>query len=422
MTFPSSDLTTGYPVTHDRSPLKICLIVGEASGDALGAPLMAALVAEVRQRYPGRVITFCGVGGDLMAREGLESFFPASDLAVMGLVEIIPHIPRILNRLAVAERLIQAEKPHVVVTIDAPGFAFRLARRLRRRSLDIPMIHYTAPTVWAWRSGRAAKIAGLYDHLLCLFPFEPPYFTRWGLDATYVGHPLLERIPYTPPRPLNGDGQRTLCLLPGSRTGEIKILLPTFLKAAGRIAVSNPNLQIRFVLPTLPHLKGLVDDLVYQAQLPFVIEVETDPEQGRKLMAQSTAALAASGTVSLELALLGVPMVVAYRVSSMTAMVMKRLLKTRYVSLVNILQNQPIVPECLQERCTPDVLVQSLLPLLYDGQGRSRQLTGLSNLYRGLTESMGGDLKNPPSPSRRAAGILLSHADRAGFPMDQGKG
>lgn len=339
------------------------LIAGEASGDQVGARLMQALCAKAYVR-------FSGIGGPRMESQGLCSLFPMSDLSVMGIFEVLPHIPRLLKRLEETERDILEQRPDVVVTIDAPGFNFRLAKRLKKQG--IPIIHYTAPTVWAWRPGRARKVARFLSHLLTLFPFEPPYFEKEGLPTTFVGHPLVEmdigpqrkegfrqRYGYTQTQPL-------LCLLPGSRQKEVDSLLPLFLNALDILKSRLPDLQI--LLPVVSHLESSVRAHLKESSLSF--KIISDPQEKIAAMAASDVALAASGTVALELALTETPMVIAYKMNPLTAWVARRLLLTRYACLVNILLNESVVPELLQENCTVRKIVESVL---VEMQGSQRE-------------------------------------------------
>jgi lipid-A-disaccharide synthase len=333
----------------------IYLIAGEASGDQIGARLISAL----RKKNP--TLKISGVGGPQMTQQGLKSLFPMEELSVMGLIEILPHLPVVLKRLRETEKHILQQQPDVIVTIDSPGFNFRIAKRLKKRG--IPVVHYTAPSVWAWRPGRAKKVAKFLSHLLTLFPFEPPYFEKEGLPTTFVGHPLIEmKIPSSRPqssfRAQYGykDTQPLLCLLPGSRKKEIDTLLPLFLKALEKIKLYQPDLGI--ILPTLPYLEPSLKIYLNNSDLP--IKVISDPQEKFSAMAASDIALAASGTVSLELALTQTPMVIAYKINFLTAYLMRRLLLTPYVCLVNILLNEPLVPELLQENCTVENIVESI--------------------------------------------------------------
>ena len=332
----------------------VYLVAGESSGDQLGANLIRAL-----KKWDD--LNFTGIGGPAMAQEGLQSLFPMSDLSLMGIIEIIPHIPRILKRLKQTEEDILSKKPDVVVTIDSPGFCFRLAKRLRRH--HIPLIHYTAPTVWAWRPGRAKKIAKIFDHLLALFPHEPPYFIKEGLDTTFVGHPLVE-MDITPERAL-GFRQRhcldekniVICLLPGSRRGEVNRLLPIFVDVLRQLKNYYPNLQV--VMPVVPHLKEHLTQFLEPNDLSILIIA--DAQEKIAAMAASNLALAASGTVALELALTETPTVIAYKANPLTIFIVRRLILTPYVCLTNILLGRRVVPELLQEHCTVPEIFKALL-------------------------------------------------------------
>lgn len=354
-----------------QEPLHIFLIAGEPSGDLLGARLMAAL-----RRQTGGVVRFSGIGGERMVAEGLTPLFPMSELALMGLVELLPRLPGLLRRLAETVAAIRAARPDAVVTIDAPDFCFRVARRLR--GAGIPFIHYVAPTVWAWRPGRAARIAPLFDHLLALLPFEPPYFERVGLPCTFVGHPIIEsgadrgdgagfrsRHGIAPAAPV-------LTVLPGSRTSEIGRLSPDFGRTLAHLAPRYPDLVVP--VPTVPHVRDRVAAAIASWPVRTLL-VEGDREK-YDAFAASTAALAASGTVALELALARVPAVIAYRVHPLTAALYRRLVRVRYANLVNLMLDRMLVPELLQEDCRPDKLAAAVAGLLDDPAARQAQIEG----------------------------------------------
>jgi lipid-A-disaccharide synthase len=376
-----------------QSP-KIMLVAGEPSGDRLGASLMGAL----KRRLAGA--TFVGVGGTAMTAEGLKSAVPIDDLAVMGLVEVIPRIPRLARHIRNTAAQARREHPDVLVTIDAPGFNFRLARRLA--NTDIPRVHYVAPSVWAWKPGRAKKIAPLFDHLLALLPFEPPYFEAVGLPTTFVGHPAVE---HDQPGDATGfrkryavsDDTDVLVVLPGSRKSEVERLLPIFAETVQRVCANRPNLRI--VVPTVEHVRDAVSQAVQRwPGAPIVVAGE---EGRRDAFATATAALAASGTVSVELALAGVPAVIAYDVNKITAAIAKRLVKTDHVSLVNILLKRAAVPEYLLGECRVDLLAPAVARLLDDPEARETQ----RQAYRAAL-----DLLKPPDglPSAVAADVVIS--------------
>jgi len=373
----------------------IFLVAGEPSGDLLGGRLMAALKAET-----GGAVRFAGVGGETMAREGLDSLFPMSDLSVMGLTEVLPRLPLLVRRLRQTARAARDCRPDAVVTIDAPDFSFRLAKRLRGER--IPLVHYVAPTVWAWRPGRARKIARLLDHLLALLPFEPPYFEREGLKCTFVGHSVIEsgagRGDGAAFREAHGIAAETplLCILPGSRHGEVSKLLPVFSETLERLAVSQPDLKA--VLPVADSVAPHVAEATKGWPVPVVM---VRGEAGKfGAFAAADAALAASGTVSLELALAGTPAVIAYKVSAFTAWLVRRMVKVRFANLVNIVLDREAVPECLQEDCNPDLLAGHLGRLLGDAGARQAQIAAA----REAVDRLGG--KDDP-PSRRAARAVL---------------
>jgi lipid-A-disaccharide synthase len=336
-----------------------------------------------------------------MSGEGLRSLFPIDELSLMGLVEILPHLARLARRLRQTVDAIREARPAVVVTIDAPGFCLRVAARLRGGG--IPVVHYVAPSVWAWRPGRARRIAGLVDHLLALLPFEPPYFTVHGLACSYVGHPVLESgiAPRAPPPT---DRPRMLCLLPGSRRAEIDQHLPIFRETLALLRRDHPGLAV--VLPTIEPVAGLVRDMVGRwAEDVAVVEGEA---ARRDAFASADLALAASGTVILELAAAGVPLVACYRGRWLSAAVVRRLIRVRHVTLVNLLVGRTVVPELVQENCTPAGLAAALGELIVDPAARDRQ-------RRGFAEAL-GLLTVEGRPSDRAAAIVMDviAAGRAG--------
>jgi len=378
------------------SPL-IYIIAGEPSGDLLAARLMAAL-----KQLTDHSVRFAGIGGEAMREEGLESLFPQADLAVMGFAEVVPRIPRILGRLRQTLDDIEAKQPDLVVTVDSWGFTGRVAKALKKKGSIIPRLHYVAPMVWAWKEKRASMLARYVDRLLCLLPNEPAYFARYGLQAVHVGHSVLERLGETG----DGEGFRrrhkipenapVLCVLPGSRTSETSRLLPIFAATAERMSERFPGLHL--VIPTVETVSDAVRSAVAEWRLPAVV---IGNEEKWDAFANSSAALAASGTVALELAVSNVPMVIAYRVAPLTAMLARRLLTIKYVCLLNLLVDRPVVPELLQEKCTPGELTEALTPLMRDGPARREQLAGCQ-------EALGVLGVEGEKPSWRAAREALS--------------
>ncbi len=373
----------------------IFLVAGEPSGDLLGARLMAAL-KEAR----GGAVDFAGLGGPLMQAEGLESQFDVSELALMGLVEVIGHIPRILRRIRETEAAARAAAPDLFISIDSPGFSLRVARRLK--GAGFPLIHYVAPSVWAWKPGRAKKVAAYLDHLLCLLPFEPPYFERHGLGCSFVGHPVVETAQLqTDPEGLRASlglapEQPLLAVLPGSRRSEVERLMPVFAATVNELARGLPGLAA--VIPTVPNVAALVREKAAAWSVPVVV-VEGE-QRRRDAFAASRAGLAASGTVTLEMAVAGLPCVIAYGANPITAAIVRRLLKVEWVSMASLVLGRQVQPECLQENCRPDRILAALRPLLSDGPERRRVVADGLEAARRL--GLGGE-----APSHKAATAVL---------------
>ncbi|MHA1113538.1 MAG: lipid-A-disaccharide synthase [Alphaproteobacteria bacterium] len=372
----------------------VFLVAGEPSGDVLGGRLMAAM-----KRRAGGETRFAGVGGPSMEAEGLESLFPMRELSLFGITEIVPHLRSLRRRLRETEAEFRRLRPDALVTIDSPGFCFTLARRLR--DSDAPRIHYVAPTVWAWRPGRARKIARYLDHLLLLFPFEPPYFDAVGLANTVVGPPVLEadaagdgaafRVRHAIP-----EAAPMLCVLPGSRRSETDRLLPVFGATVALLRRDHPDLHV--VVPTVPAVADTVANAVADWAAPTVL---CAPEEKWDAFAACRAALAASGTVTLELAHAGLPMVVAYRVSPFTTLVALIMVRTRMMSLVNILLGRMAVPEMVLRHCRPAPLAREVNMLLGETPARRAQLAAfgeISEVFAGIGAP----------PSERAAETVLS--------------
>ena len=371
--------------------LRIYIIAGEPSGDALGARLLGAL-------REGGPVEAAGVGGDLMGREGVASLFPQAETAVMGLFEVLPRARRLLRRMDETVDDILRFRPDVVVTIDSGGFNKGIARRLIAAGCPAARVHYVAPMVWVWAPGRTRAMARLFDHLMTLWPFEPALFEREGLESTFVGHSLVEAAA--------GDGAafRTrhgigpdatvLAVLPGSRSGEVGRLLPVFRETLERLAGNIPALHL--AVPTVGTVEGRVRDAV--AGWPWPATVALGEEEKQDAFAASRAALGASGTVALELALAGVPQVTAYRLNRATALIGRAVVRTRRFCPVNIVLDRPVVPELVQGDCRPKPLARALRPLLFDGDARAAQLAA----FRELAEMLGGVGR----PSLRAAGTV----------------
>jgi lipid-A-disaccharide synthase len=369
------------------------LVAGEASGDVLGGRLMAAL----RARRPE--LAFAGIGGPRMAEQGLVSLFPMEELSLMGLAEVLPKLPRLARRMAEAEADVLARRPAALVTIDAPSFTLRLAARVRPKGVRV--IHYVAPQVWAWRQGRVRKIAQRVDRLLALLPFEPPFFEAAGIPTSFVGHPVLESgadggdaLRFRAAHGL-APALRLLAVMPGSRAGELARHLPVFARAVALLCQRIGTLAL--AIPTLPRLA----DAVRRAPWPVPPIVVTEAADKRDAWAASAAALAKSGTTSLELALASVPQVVAYRVNPVTAAILRRLITVPHASLANLLAGETVVPELLQEDCTPAALAGSLAPLLTDAATAAAQRAAFARVLARLRPHSG------LAPSEAAAEAVL---------------
>lgn len=382
--------------------MKVFLIAGEPSGDALGAALMAGLTA----LRPG--VTFEGVGGPLMEDEGLQSRFPMEELSVMGLAEILPRYAHLKRRIAETAAAVAALRPDVLITIDSPDFCLRVVRAARARRPDLPTVHYVAPTVWAWRPGRAAKMAPLIDHVLALFPFEPPYMQAAGMTCDFVGHPIATAPRATPEaaaafrasRGIAADQPLVLCL-PGSRKAEVTRLAARFNEALLRLRDREPSLRV--VLPTVRGVAPLVREMAERwPDPPHIVE---DAEEKRSAFAAADLALAASGTISLDLAANRVPMVIAYDMHPLSRWLIGRMLKVDTVTLVNLVSETRVVPEFLGADCQAEPIARMLAHLLESDTARGEQIAAMDLAMRRLGE--GGT-----PPGLRAAQSVLAFLDR----------
>ena len=376
------------------APLHVYIIAGEPSGDVIGGRLIAAL-------RDGGEVTVSGVGGPEMEAAGLRSLFPYGELAIMGLTEVLPSVPRILKRMRKTARDIAAARPDVIVTIDSPGFVFGVIRRLKSR--DCPRVHYVAPTIWAWRAGRVKKFRKHFDHLLALFSFEAPLFAEAGLDCTFVGHPISEGSV------ARGDGrafrerhgidpnETVLCLLPGSRVGEVGRHGPVAAEVVRTISAAHPDLKI--VVPAAPNVRADVERL-WAGQ---VMVVDGAGER-YDAFAASNLALAASGTVTLELAYAGVPTVVMYKVGRLTGEIARRMIKVAYATIVNIVADKQIFPEFLQSRCRAELIAPAVLALLND----PAKAAEIGREARAVADDIAG---SGDKPSVRAAQAIRTIVD-----------
>ena len=376
----------------------IYIVAGEASGDALGARLITAL----RGRRPD--LTFAGIGGERLAEQGMPSLFPMRELALMGLIEVLPNIRNLSRRMAETVADITARRPALIVTIDSPGFTLRLAERVK--PLGIPIIHYVAPQIWAWRPGRVKKVRERVDRILCLLPFEPVLFDNAGIPASFVGHPVLESgadggdAARFRARHGIAPGEKLLLAMPGSRRMEAKRLLPIFGATLRLLESRLPGL--RPVIAVSP----VVADLVREAAAgwpgrPILVETLAEKHDAFAAVRESGGAgLIKSGTSSLEMAVAGLPHVVTYRVNPITAAIIRRLVRVRFASLVNLLAEREVAPEFLQDRATPEALAEALNRLMTDAEAAAAQREGLASVL---------DQLHPPGlpPSEAAAEAVL---------------
>jgi lipid-A-disaccharide synthase len=376
---------------------KIVLIATEESGDRLGAHLMKVL----RQRLGGAV-RFEGVGGLAMAREGLKSLFPIEELSVIGFSAVVRQLPKLLRLIRNTVDAVVRAEPDILVIIDSPDFTHRVARRVRSRDSSIPIVDYVSPSVWAWRPGRARVMRAYIDHVLALLPFEPEEYRRLhGPPCSYVGHPLTEQLgslrPNAEEQARRNEKPPVLLVLPGSRRGEIRHHMGIFGDALGRLQAAGKAFEL--ILPTMPHLLDPIRESVKDWKVaPHIVVGEQEKRAAFRI---ANAALAKSGTVTLELALAGVPMVAAYRAGAVEAWIVLRAITVKSVILANLVVGENVVPEFIQEDCTADRLAGALGEILSDSPMRERQLAAFARIDDVMSTG------NQP-PSVRAADIVLA--------------
>lgn len=379
--------------------LKLYIIAGEPSGDRLGGAMMRAL----RQM---RDVDFRGVGGMEMTAAGLTSRFDMSELTVMGISEVLPKLPGLLRRIRETAEDVIATCPDALITIDSPDFTLRVAKRAKASVPDLKVIHYVAPSVWAWRPGRAAKMARHVDHVLALLPFEPPYMQAAGMTCDFVGHPVaaephpdVDEIASWRAAQGLAPGQPTLLLAPGSRRGEVRRLGGDFVATVQRLRTDLPDLAV--ICPVAETVVSEVQELLAPIAPPVLIVQPGDPAQKRLAFAAADVALCASGTVTLELAAAGTPMVAAYRTTWLTSQIVRRVIRVDTANLVNLVSGEKVVPEFLQEYCTVDALHSACMPLLQrDNHSGAAQRAVFEQVM--TTLGRGG-----PSPAERAARSTL---------------
>ena len=390
---------SGAGDVEGQQPLTIFLVAGEHSGDALGAKLMEAL-----RRKSETPLLFSGVGGEDMARQGLVSVFPIEDVAVMGPLSILPRLPRIVRRVYQTVDAALAIKPSIVVIIDSPEFTHPIAKRIRSRAPHIPIVDYVSPSVWAWRPGRAKRMRGYIDEVLALLPFEPDAHARLGgPPCTYVGHPLIERLDEIRNADASGLAQRlnldpntpVLLVLPGSRRSEVERLIGDFGDAVGALAAR--GLDFVVVIPAVKHVRDLIEKKSASWTIkPFIVDSASGKYAAMRL---ARAALAASGTVTLELGLAGVPAVVAYKVDALM-LKLRFMLKVPSIVLTNLVAGRNIYPECLQDDCNGQSLAAAIAPLMRDSEARTKQINALAEIPGRMSLASG-------TPSEVAAAAIL---------------
>jgi lipid-A-disaccharide synthase len=385
------------PRATSETERKIVLIATEESGDRLGANLMKVL----RQRL-GDAVQFEGVGGRSMAREGLTSWFPIEELSIIGLAAVVKQLPKILRLIKQTAAAVTEAAPDILVIIDSPDFTHRVAKRVRAIDPKIPIVDYVSPSVWAWRPGRARAMLTYVDHVLALLPFEPEAYRKLrGPPCSYVGHPLTEQLASLRPNPEEKQRREAappvLLVLPGSRRSEIRHHMAVFGQALARL--NGEGVAFDLILPTMPHLQEAVAEALKTWPVqPRVVIGEQDKRAAFRI---ARAALAKSGTVTLELALSGVPMATAYRTGSVEAWILRRAINVNSVILANLVIGENVVPEFLQQDCTPENLVQALRELLGETAQRRKQLEAFAKIDQIMSTG------NQP-PSARAADLVLA--------------
>ena len=378
--------------------MKIYLIVGEPSGDILASRLIKAIRAKCPETE------FLGIGGETMRAEGFDSLFDIKDLSVMGIMEVIPRLPTILRRKKEVLRDIEKIRPDVIVTVDSWGFVNSILKKLKKKKCNIPKIHYVAPQVWAWKKGRAKKAAKLMNHLMTLLPYEPPYFEKYGLNCTFVGHPVIENTADLPTdisllrkQTEIPENARILCVLPGSRHSEVSKLAPIFVESIKQIEKEIPNLFL--LIPSVETLKDEINEQFRNIGIPYrVIAGQNARYQAFRM---SEFALAASGTVSLELAACGTPHIIAYTFNPITNKLVEFVIKTKYANLINILADRFIIPEFVLRNCRADLIASEALSFL---QNKEKCETQISQIAEQLAKLKPTD----KLPSEKATEVVIN--------------
>ncbi len=377
--------------------MKLYFIAGENSGDFIGAGIIRSIK---QNNNDENNIFFCGVGGPQMESTGVKSLFDLQEINLMGFFEVLPHIFRIKNLINKTVEDIINSNTDILVTIDSPAFTFRVAEKIRKLAPKIKLIHIVAPSVWAYKEGRAKKYSKIYDKLLVLFPFEPPYFTKYGLSTEFIGHPVLEQSFYTKTKELRNefniaDNEKIITITPGSRKSEISRHMPIIRSALDVLASTN-KLTAIFVQPNELNVRYISEYLV-GANFNFIFST-----QRLKSFAVSDLALAKSGTNTLEIAASGIPMIVGYKLNILTYLILKIFIKIKYANIINIISNREIIPEYLQSDFTTENIIYALNAIMNDTKKANSQVT----FAKDVLKTMG--LGNKQNPSDKAAEIILS--------------
>tara|TARA_R110002126_G_scaffold13118_3_gene56542 strand:- start:58622 stop:59803 length:1182 start_codon:yes stop_codon:yes gene_type:complete len=379
--------------------LKVFIIAGEVSGDVLGGAVLKSL-----QRAPDVSLEVQGIGGDNILASGLnQSLFPMDELSIMGIAEVLPKIPHILKRIKQTVLAIEAFDPDVILSIDAPDFCFRVQKKIRKRGrVNAKQVHYGAPTVWAWRAGRAQKISKFLDGLICLFPFEPSYFEPHGLNAICAGHPVIGSGAMSADaakgrRDIPLKYTQVIGLLLGSRGGELKYTAGILCETVRRLQAKYPDLQVQ--VPTLKRIEGRVKALLDEYGIKNYY-IRTDPTQKWNVFASCQAALAVSGTVGLELCITKTPHIIAYKMSRFTHGILKHIIRTPYAHLGNVILNKPVIPEFIQDQCKPEEMAYVTEALMCD----DTHVRGMKQCFDEIAIAVGAN--SAVTPADKAADFV----------------
>ncbi len=390
--------------------IKIFMIAGEPSGDVLGSKLMLAIKYQAQKI--GKDIEFIGVGGVNMEKQGLNSIFPISDLSLMGFVEILPHLPKLLSRIKQTVVSILESEVSMVITIDSPDFCFRVIKKLNQNSLakNIRKVHLIAPTVWAYRAKRAKKIAKFYDLLLAILPFEPPYFEKYGLETLFIGHPITENISQVYNQEQKSvindflqkfslkDNDLKILVMPGSRVGEVKRILPEIIGAINILMETNP--QIVILLPIIKKTEQLVREKLALCKARVILLNEDEKYQA---FAACHLAIAKSGTNNLEIALAQLPMITIYKINFITHFIVKLMVKIKFANLINLILGYQLIPELLQKQCCAKQIALSAQNLINQPKIAQNQVAESQNVLKIL------GLNSVENPSQKAAKKILTY-------------